>query len=270
MTSGLARRSAAGLLVLTLTLGGCAASGNIEPSAPDTDPWEGLNRPLYTFNDTVDRYTLKPIAKGYRAVLPQFMRTGVSNFSNNLRTPVSSVNNLLQGKPTRAASDFARFLLNSTIGIGGLFDVAIHAGLERYDEDFGQTLAVWGVPDGPFVIVPFLGPATLRDAVAIPANLYLDALRQVDNSSIRDKLWALRLIDLRYRLLSADRFLEESEDPYITLRESYLQNRRYEIYDGNPPLDDDFYEDFDDFDDLDGLDDLDAPDPAEAGDQESD
>jgi len=255
--SRVTRFSTAAVLAFACVLGGCAASGEMAPSAPETDPWEGLNRPLYTFNDTVDRYTLKPIAKGYRAVLPQFMRTGVSNFSNNLRTPGSSVNNLLQGKPTRAASDFARFLLNTTLGIGGLFDVAIHAGLERYDEDFGQTLAVWGVPDGPFVIVPFLGPATLRDALSIPVNLYMDALRQVDDSSIRDKLWALRLIDLRYRLLSADRFLEESEDPYITLRESYLQNRRYEIYDGNPPLDDDFYDDFGDLDDFDDLDDLD-------------
>ena len=266
MTFRVARFLTAAVLVLTCALAGCATPGNTEPSAPETDPWEGLNRSLYTLNDTVDRYSLKPIAKGYRAVLPQFMRTGVSNFSNNLRTPSSSLNNLLQGKPTRAASDLARFLLNTTIGIGGLFDVAIHAGLERYDEDFGQTLAVWGVPDGPFVIVPFLGPATLRDAVAIPVNLYTDMLRQVDDSSIRDKLWALRVIDLRYRLLSADRFLEESEDPYITLRESYLQNRRYEIYDGSPPLDDELYDDFGDFDDFDDLDDLgvlDDPDAAE-------
>ncbi len=245
-----------------LCLLGLAACANIPPeerTSPEADPWEGMNRSIYSFNTNVDRYTLKPIARGYRAVLPQFMRTGVTNFSNNLYTPASAVNNLLQGKPIRMMSDLTRFIMNTTIGVAGFVDVATMSGMEQYNEDFGQTLAVWGVPDGPFVMVPLLGPYTLRDAAAIPANFYLDTLRQVDRSSIRDKLWALRFIDLRYRLLAAEGLLADSKDPYVTLRESYLQNRRFVIYDGNPPQEDDFYDDFDDLEDLDDLDSFDEP-----------
>ena len=246
------------VVLCSLGLAACASTAGKELTNPEADPWEGLNRSIYSFNTTVDRYTLKPIARGYRAVLPQIMRTGVSNFSNNLYTPASAVNNLLQGKPIRMMSDLTRFIMNTTVGVAGFVDVASIAGMEEYNEDFGQTLAVWGVPDGPFVMVPFLGPYTLRDAVAIPANFYLDTLRQVDSSSIRDKLWALRFIDLRYRLLAAEGLLEDSKDPYVTLRESYLQNRRFVIFDGNPPLEDDFYDDFDDLEDFDDLDDLDS------------
>lgn len=240
---------AAVLLAALAGTGGCAGNGDYVRTAPETDPWEPLNRPIYTVNDTIDRYTLKPIARGYRNVVPAFARTGVSNFSNNLRTPVSALNNLLQGKPVRSLSDVTRFIVNSTIGIGGLFDPATAGGLERYDEDFGQTLAVWGVPNGPFVVLPIVGPSTLRDALAFPVNWVTDVQFWIDESSVRDKVNGLRLVDLRHRLLPADRFLEESKDPYVTLRESYLQNRRFEIYDGDPPVDDDFYEDFDDFDD---------------------
>ena len=178
------------------------------------------------------------------------MRTGVSNLSNNLRQPQSALNNLLQGKPGRSISDLSRFLINSTVGIVGLIDWATMAGLERYDEDFGQTLAVWGVPDGPFVVIPILGPSTLRDAVALPVDIVTDAGYWIDSSSIRDKLYILRTIDLRHRLLTAERFLEDAKDPYLTLRESFLQNRQFEIHDGNPPEDDDFYEDFEDFEDF--------------------
>ena len=237
-----------GLLLALGALAGCA--GN-PPTAPDTDPWEGMNRSIYGFNDTVDRYTLKPIAKGYRFIMPGFARTGVTNFSRNLATPSSSLNNLLQGKPGRAFSDLGRFLMNSTIGIAGFIDVASASGLERYDEDFGQTLAVWGVPDGPFIVIPFLGPSTVRDGLAFPVGVYTDVLPYIDNTSLRDKIWALRLIDLRYRVLNAERFLADSKDPYVTIREAFLQNRRFEIYDGNPPENDDFYEDFEDFDDFD-------------------
>ncbi len=245
---------AAVLLAALMGIGGCAANGDAVRTAPEYDPWERTNRSVYAFNDTVDRYSLKPVARGYRAVVPQFARTGVSNFANNLRTPMSALNNLLQGKPGRSASDLTRFLVNTTFGIGGLFDPATSGGLERYDEDFGQTLAVWGVPDGPFVVMPIFGPSTLRDAAAFPVNLVTDPQFWIDDSSVRDKLNVLLLIDVRHRLLPADRFLEESKDPYVTLRESYLQNRRFEIYDGDPPVDDDFYEDFDDFEDFEDID----------------
>ena len=240
----------AGLVLAALLVSACASNPDFTPTSPEADPWEQLNRNIYEFNVTVDRYSLKPIAKGYKAVLPQFMRTGVSNLSNNLGQPQSALNNLLQGKPGRSFSDLSRFLINSTVGIVGLIDWATMAGLERYDEDFGQTLAVWGVPDGPFVVIPILGPSTLRDAVALPVDIVTDAGYWIDSSSIRDKLYILRTIDLRHRLLTAERFLEDAKDPYLTLRESFLQNRQFEIHDGNPPEDDDFYEDFEDFEDF--------------------
>ena len=135
-------------------------------------------------------------------------------------------------------------MLNSTLGIGGLIDVATASGMQEYSEDFGQTAAVWGIPDGPYVMLPLLGPQTLRDAVFLPVDIIFDPLYQYDNSSVRDKLYFVRLIDLRYRLLVADKFLDDSQDRYVTTRESYLQNREYEVYDGDPPVDDDFFDEF--------------------------
>jgi len=234
------------LLVAAATM--CACASNTERSNPESDPWEPMNRGIYKFNNTLDRAIMRPIAIGYRAVMPTFARQGVTNFSKNLRTPSSALNNFLQGKPRQGLSDIARFMFNSTLGVGGLFDVASAGGLEVYEEDFGQTLAVWGVPDGPFVVIPLLGPFTLRDGVALPVNIYTDLLFHVDNSSLRDKLYILRLIDLRARLLTVDKLLEDSKDPYITIRESYLQNRIYQVYDGDPPEDDDFYDDFEEED----------------------
>jgi len=210
----------------------------------DSDPWESLNRPLYGFNTGFDNVLTKPIAKGYRAVLPGFARKGVSNFFRNLSTPRSAINNFLQGKPKRGISEVGRFLLNSSFGIGGLIDLASMSDMEEYREDFGQTAAVWGVPDGPFVMLPFLGPHTLRDAIMLPINIVVDPLYHYDNSSVRTKLYVVGLIDIRYRLLTADRLLEGSKDRYLTVRESYLQNREYEVYDGDPPVDDDFFDEF--------------------------
>ncbi len=240
----------AGLLAAVAALSACASIPPEQKSA--ADPWEGANRSMYAVNDTVDRYTLKPVAKAYRAVVPSFARTGVTNFNRNLVAPASSLNNLLQGKPIRSLSEMTRFIINSTVGIGGLIDWASMGGIERHYEDFGQTLAVWGVPDGPFVMLPLFGPSTLRDALAFPVTVVSDPLLYVDDSSVRDPLVVLTAIDARYRLLAAERLLEDSKDRYVTLRESYLQNRRFQIHDGNPPIDDDFYDDFeDDFDDLD-------------------
>ncbi len=227
---------------MALILSACA-------SLPDdqrdpADPWEPLNRSIYKFNDVVDNATLKPVAKGYRAVVPRPARKGVSNFFRNLTTPRSVLNNLLQGKPVRSLSELGRFVVNSTVGIGGLIDMAGASGFESYDEDFGQTFAVWGIPDGPYVVLPILGPRTLSDAIALPLDIVVDPLYQYDNASVRDPLYVLRIIDLRHRLLATDPFLEESKDPYVTLRESYLQNREYEIYDGDPPEDDEFFDEF--------------------------
>ena len=239
----------AALLFVLLALGGCVSKDSL--SNVEHDPWERLNRSSYLFSDGIDRVTLKPVAKGYDFVVPAWASRGVTNFSNNLTTPRSMVNNFLQGKPKAGVSDFGRFLLNSTFGLGGLLDVASMEGLEIYDEDFGQTLAVWGVPDGPYVYLPFLGPETLRDAFALPIDIMSDPLMHYEVTSVRDRINVLRIIDIRAQLFTAERFLEDSKDPYITLRESFLQNRRFEIYDGDPPVDDDFYDDFDDFEDFD-------------------
>ena len=170
-----------GILLLVLLLGACATSPEVQTSAATTpraeyDPWEPLNRGVYGFNRGVDKVTLKPIATAYRNATPGFVQRGVSNFFANLRTPLTIINQLLQGKGGAAISDSGRLLLNTTLGIGGLFDPATAAGLEEHDEDFGQTLAVWGVSDGPFVMVPLLGPRTLRDALMIPLNLFADPL----------------------------------------------------------------------------------------------
>lgn len=213
------------------------------------DPWEPLNRQIHGFNHGLDKVTLKPVAKAYEFVIPQFMRTGVTNFSRNLRTPVNIVNNLLQGKIKNGFTETGRLIINTTMGIGGLFDIATDAGIERKYEDFGQTFAAWGIPDGPFVVIPILGPFTLRDSLGIPLNLFFDPLWHYDNAPVRDRIWVLRLIDVRQRLFVAEDLLKESPDRYVTLRESYLQNRRYLIYDGFPP-EDDIYDDFEDPEDF--------------------
>jgi len=230
------------LALASLLLGACATSENA--ARVEHDPWEGFNRASYAVNDFGDRYLLKPVSRGYRWAIPSFMRRGVTNFSENLATPRSAVNNFLQGKPRRGFSDVTRFLFNSTIGILGVVDVATLGGLEKYNEDWGQTFAVWGVPDGPFVFVPLLGPQTLRDAVSLPLEIVSDPLWHYENSSVRDPLYVLRIIDTRARLLSAEALLQDSRDPYLTIRESFLQNRRFQIYDGDPPEDEDFYDDF--------------------------
>jgi len=203
-----------------------------------------MNRSLFSINTTIDKVSTKPLAKGYRAILPGPVRKGISNFFRNLVAPSSAINNVLQGKPGRGVSEIGRFVINSTVGIGGLIDIATPSGLEEYREDFGQTAAVWGVPDGPYVMLPFLGPKTLRDAVFLPVDIVVDPLYHYDNSSVRDKVYVLRLINLRYQLLAAEKFLEDSKDKYVTTRESYLQNREYEVYDGDPPEDDDFFDEF--------------------------
>lgn len=226
-----------------LHLAGCASTP--EQARVDYDPLEPLNRGMYQVNDALDRALTRPIAKAYNAVLPEPVRNGVTNFSSNLTTPASSLNNFLQGKPGDGFGELARFIINSTAGIGGLFDIAANNGLEPKTEDFGQTAAVWGVPNGPYVMLPFRGPSTLRDAVLMPLDILVDPLYQYHDSSVRDPLFVLRIINLRARLLRLDDMLEDSADPYVTLRESYLQNREFEIYDGDPPADDeDLFDEF--------------------------
>jgi len=232
------------VILSAVLISGCAT---LPPGEPvDYDPWEKQNRMLYRFNEGIDKVTLKPIAKGYKKIIPEPIRTGVTNFARNLGAPRNVINNFLQGKPADGMGEFARFFINTTAGIGGILDVATRSGLEARPEDFGQTAAVWGIPSGPYLMIPFLGPQTLRSAVLVPAGIEFDLLHHVDDSSVRDRLWGLRAIDLRHRVLSLEELMEDSKDPYISLRESYWQNRQFQIHDGNPPIEDDdeFYDEF--------------------------
>jgi len=228
-----------------LILAACAS----KPAAPPdqrsaADPWEPMNRRFDAFNTGLDKVTLKPVAKGYEAAVPQVVRTVIGNFSANLRAPLNIINQFLQGKGKDGLSETGRFLANSTFGLGGLLDVATDMGLEAKDEDFGETLAVWGVPDGPYVVLPLMGPGTLRDALVMPLNILADPLYHYDNTSVRDKIYVVRMIDLRAQLFSAEKLIEGSADRYLAIREAYLQNRKYRIHDGSPPEDDDFYDEF--------------------------
>ncbi|MGC4404889.1 MlaA family lipoprotein [Methyloversatilis sp. MC4-4] len=210
---------------------GCATSGNPK------DPIEGYNRAMFSFNETVDKAVIKPVAQGYDFVVPDPVQTGVSNFFANIADLWTGVNNLLQGKPVDALSDAGRVLVNSTLGILGLFDVATPMGLEKHEEDFGQTLGRWGVGDGAYVVLPILGPRTVRDTVGLAADIYVDPVRDADaHRGYRNTAIALRAIDTRANLLKAEDALEAAAiDKYAYVRDAYLQHRRSAIHDGNPP-----------------------------------
>ena len=234
-------------LVCVLCVACVSSPSNPDGSKPErspADPWEPLNRSIHAINGGLDKVTLKPLAKGYQIVVPRIMRLGVTNFSKNLRSPLHIINHFLQGKIGSGFKQTGRFVINTTFGIGGLIDVATDAGIDVEIEDFGQTLAVWGVPSGPFVIVPFLGSSTLRDATMLPLDFLADPLLHYNNSSVRDKVYLVRAIDLRARLLSAEELLMKGAyDPYIRIREAYLQRRKYLIADGEMPEDEDPYGD---------------------------
>jgi phospholipid-binding lipoprotein MlaA len=225
---------------------GCATSrGVAEPVTPDR--FERVNRAVYRFNRGVDRRVVRPVARAYDNAMPIRVERRVRNFFTNLRAPTDIVNNWLQGKFRPGFAGLGRFLLNSTAGLGGFFDPATKLGLERHAEDFGQTLAVWGVPSGGYLMLPFFGPSTLRDAGARLIDARTDELRQMDRSNTRDLLRAWRLISDRAALLPAERTLDSSFDEYILVREAYLQRRRFEFYDEAPPKDEDYlYLDTDD------------------------
>ncbi|MEM8984303.1 MAG: VacJ family lipoprotein [Pseudomonadota bacterium] len=235
------------LLIALAVLTGCAAARppGGKYSEADYDPWEPLNRNVTVFNDRLDRYALRPLAVGYRKVTPTFARNGLTNFFNNLGYPVVFINDFLQGKLAQGGRDLARFGLNSTLGVGGFFDFASRVGLEANNEDFGQTLAVWGVPAGPYIVLPFLGPATLRDGPALGAGFALDGRNFLGGSSLQDKLLVLDVVNARSNLIAAEGLLADSFDTYITLREAWLQRREFLIHDGDPPApEDEFLDEF--------------------------
>jgi len=223
---------AGGVIAVTL-LGGCASNGN------PRDPFEPLNRGIYKFNDGVDTVLFKPLAEVYQAVLPQFVRTGVGNFFSNFQDVIVALNNLLQGKVTDAGMDLCRIIVNSTIGILGLIDVGTEIGLEKHQEDFGQTLGRWGMGSGPYIVIPFIGPSTVRDGVGLIADWKSDPLTYVEPTRTRNALFGVFFVNRRAELLSASKILEVAAlDPYEFVRDAYLQRRRNLVYDGNPPDDD--------------------------------
>ncbi len=194
------------------------------------DPWEGLNRGIFKFNDAADRYVVKPVAEGYVNVVPGFVRRGVGNFFDNLGTPAVALNQLLQGKGKLALSDTGRFLINSTIGLGGLFDVATGSGLPAHQEDFGQTFAVWGIGSGNYLVLPFLGSSSVRDGTGQVFNAFTNPIGYLSRPQERYPLAALSVIDLRADLLSAEALVVGDE--YLFLRDAYLQRRVFLINDG--------------------------------------
>jgi|SRR5690606_27023827 len=201
------------------------------PKPANADPWEGFNRKVFAFNDVADRYVLKPVAKGYQAVTPQFVERGVHNMFGNLGEIRNVVNDLLQAKFQHGAQDAGRFVVNSTVGVLGFFDVASKIGLEAHDEDFGQTLGYWGLESGPYIVLPLLGPRTVRDAVGSIPDGYTDpVVMGVDHVPTRNQILGLRVVDVRASLLQAEELM--SGDRYIFMRDAYLQRRHFLVKDG--------------------------------------
>jgi phospholipid-binding lipoprotein MlaA len=233
-------------LIATLLLAGCASQAQRVAEMPVGDPYEPLNRKVFAFNDSLDRNVLRPTAVGWKKGTPPQFRTGLGNAIDNALYPVTIVNAFLQGKFAQSGRDLGRFVLNTTVGLLGLFDPATEAGLPANQEDFGQTLNTWGVPQGPFLMVPLLGPRTVSSGVGNLADLPLSPYFNLSDNNLRWGLFAIDLVNTRSGLLDLDQALREAYDPYVFLRDAYLQNRAYRIADGAllaPEPDD--YEDYD-------------------------
>lgn len=227
-----AKRVVAGAFAVALFGGltGCATTAN-NPK----DPYEGFNRAMFAVNEGLD-VVIKPVAKGYDTVAPVPVKTGIGNFFGNLQDIWTAFNNFLQGKGSAGLSDVGRVLVNTTLGIGGVFDVASEMGLEKHAEDFGQTLGKWGVADGPYLYWPLIGPRTTRDTLGFAVDSSADLVWRVNDIPARNTLVGVRFIDLRASLLPSDKVVEEAAfDKYVYIRDAYLQNRRSEILDGNVP-----------------------------------
>lgn len=221
-------------LLCLLLVSGCAT---VEGERDPRDPWEGFNRGVYRFNETFDEYVAQPVARAYVAVLHQEIRTRVGNFFSNIQDLLIGANNFLQGKFEDGVNDWARFAFNSTIGLFGIHDVASDfPGLEKHNEDFGQTLGRWGAGPGPYLILPFLGSSTVRDATGTAVDWAVQPVGEVRPIELRNTLYGLYFVDTRAQLLEASRILEEAAlDKYVFQRDAYLQRRRSLIYDGRPP-----------------------------------
>ncbi len=226
--------------IVLVFLSGCA-----NKPVNKNDPWEDWNRGVYSFNKVIDDNIAKPVTLGYKAVTPDILEKGVTNVFSNINDIPTMVNNLLQGKITDSFSDLGRVLVNSTLGIGGLLDPASDMGLVKHDEDFGQTLGKWGVGSGPYVMLPFLGPSTVRDTLTKPADSELSFISYIDHIPTRNQVMFLELVDKRSGLLKFEDNLKDVMDEYAFVRDFYLQNRRYKVLDGNIPFEDECDPEFD-------------------------
>ena len=227
------------LLATALAISLAACSGQqVTPSDPERDPWEAYNRKIHAFNMGLDRAVMRPVAKGYDAIMPDAPQRGVRNFFRNLSYPVDFLNLLLQGKFVDSMDRTARFLMNSTIGLAGFFDVATKVGLPEHTEDFGQTLAVWGWNDSRYLVMPFFGPYTMRDFLGRSFYGYLHPISYLAREESIYWPIVVDLTTLRAELLPFDEQLQSAPDPYILVRDVYLQNREFNIYDGDPPAPD--------------------------------
>jgi phospholipid-binding lipoprotein MlaA len=218
--------------VTVLVLQGCASV----PHPDARDPWESMNRSVYNFNEALDTAAIKPAAKAYKAVLPSPVRTGIHNFLGNLGDVWTMANSALQLKGQATVETFMRITVNTFLGLGGVLDVATEMRLEKRKEDFGQTLGRWGVKPGPYIVLPILGPSTLRDTLATPLDIKGDVVQQFNDPATRNVLSATRVMDVRSGLLeSIDVIKAAALDPYTFVRDGYLQKRENDVYDGNPP-----------------------------------
>jgi phospholipid-binding lipoprotein MlaA len=229
-------KSALAVMLAALPLLAGGADEEPERSGNPADPFEGFNRGVFAFNESLDKAVLVPVATAYRDVVPEPIRIGVGNFFGNFYDAWSAVNHFLQGKPQAGLEMTMRVATNTVIGIGGLLDVATEAGLERQEEDFGQTLGKWGLGPGPYVVIPILGPSSVRDAAALPLDRAATPTLAFGGDAERYGLATLNFVDARSRYLSAGRLLDEiALDRYSFLRDAYLTRRRSQVYDGEPP-----------------------------------
>jgi phospholipid-binding lipoprotein MlaA len=239
MIDWMQRRASLTVLACVLALQACATV----KSADARDPWESMNRSVFQFNDAVDKAAIKPAAQLYAGVLPSFVRTGVGNFLGNLADVWTMANSALQFKGQATVETFMRINVNTFLGLGGLLDVATEMRLEKRKEDFGQTLGHWGVQPGPYVVLPLLGPSSLRDTLALPVDMRADAARELPDQAVRNTVVVTRVLDIRSGLLqTVDVVMAASLDPYSFVRDAYLQKRRNDIHDGNPPSNFDYDE----------------------------
>jgi phospholipid-binding lipoprotein MlaA len=250
------------LLIAMAFLSGCASTAERTPG----DPLEPMNRGIHAFNDGLDRAILKPTAKAYVKVTPDWLQTGVDNFFNNLFYPTTIVNQLLQGKIRLAGQDTLRLVLNTIWGLGGVIDVATPNNLPIHDEDFGQTLGWWGVPPGPYLVIPLLGPANIRDAPSRVADSFLQPFYWYDSGNERWFSLALQTVNRRARLLPLDATLDGVYDQYAFIRDAFTQRRQFVVYDGNPP--EEPLDEFDEFDEFDESE-FEGPAPEDVGPGES-